>query len=185
MIVELRKQTTASVELLHALFEWGKAQLQGVKVNSADFNPKLVVGRTVSLLSQQAALKNISITDYLPDYFLIHADTDHFELVIRNLISNAIKFSYEGSEIEVNAQLPSSKKEIVFSVQDRGIGINKAQQEVFRTGNLPVSFGTRKEKGSGLGLLLAKDFIKANHGRIWLESQEGKGTTFYVALPAA
>lgn len=70
-------------------------------------------------------------------------------------------------------------------VKDKGIGISAEQQAIFLTGNLKVNFGTQKEQGSGLGVLLTKDFIKANHGRIWLESQEGEGTTFFVAMPAA
>ncbi|RVU02424.1 tetratricopeptide repeat protein [Mucilaginibacter limnophilus] len=183
MIAELRKQTTASLELLKALFEWGKAQLQGIKVNPSDFDPKPVIARTIHLLSAQAAQKNISIDEKIAEYLLIHADADHFEFIIRNLLSNAIKFTYNGGSIQLAANLVTDKKEVVFSVSDSGIGISKAQQQVFLSGNLNVSFGTAKEKGSGLGLMLTKDFIKANNGRIWLESQEGTGTTFYVALP--
>jgi signal transduction histidine kinase len=184
MIADLRKQTTASLELLQALFEWGKAQLQGVKVNPTDFDPGSIIDRCITLLSQQAGQKNIRLEDQIPDHLRILSDMDHFELIIRNLLSNAIKFSFEGGAIEVNAK-PHAGKEVIFSIRDSGIGINEEQQAVFLTGNLNVSFGTRKEKGSGLGLMLVKDFIKANNGRIWLESREGKGTTFYVALPAA
>ena len=187
MIAELRKQTNASLELLQALFEWGKTQLQGVKVNPADFDPGPVVERCIHLLSRQAAQKNIAINNELPQHLRIYADADHFEFVIRNLLSNAIKFSHEGGLIEVRATLPalSPSKEVVFAVRDSGVGISPAQQAAFQAGNLQVSFGTRQEKGSGLGLLLAKDFIKANRGHIWLESEEGKGTVFFVAFPAA
>lgn len=184
MIGELRLQTTASLELLQALFEWGKAQLQGVKVNPSDFDPGPVVDRCVHLLSQQAIQKNIKINNELPPRLRIHADADHFELVIRNLVSNAIKFTHPLGHIEVGAHI-NRAQETVFYVRDSGIGIDKAQQEVFRTGQMQVSFGTRREKGSGLGLLLVRDFVKANHGRIWLESEEGLGTTFFVALPSA
>jgi len=184
MIAELRKQTTASLELLKALFEWGRAQLQGIKVNPADFNPAGVVERCISLLSQQAGQKNIQISSSMPSNFKIHADADHFEFIVRNLLSNAIKFSYDGGDIKVAAQIHSSK-EVVFSVTDNGVGIDKNQQQLFLKGNLVVKFGTAKEKGSGLGLLLTKDFIKANNGRIWLESREGAGTTFFIMLPAA
>lgn len=183
MIGELRKQTAASLELLQALFEWGKAQLQGIKVQPVDFNPQPVVERCIDLLGQQAALKNISIKNQLPDYLNLHADANHFEFIIRNLLSNAIKFSHEGGAIEVGVEIPPKKKEAIFSVRDQGVGISKAQQAIFLSGNLKVNFGTQKEKGSGLGLLLTKDFIKANHGRIWLESEEGKGSTFFVAMP--
>ena len=185
MIADLKKQMTASLELLHALFEWGKAQLQGVKVNAAEFDPNPVVNRSISLLTQQAAQKNIRIVGQIQDHLLIYADPDHIELVIRNLVSNAIKFSHEDSMIGVNAEQASGKAEVVFAIRDSGVGISKSQQQIFLTGNLKVNFGTRKEKGSGLGLMLVKDFVKANQGRIWLESEEGEGTTFYVALPAA
>ncbi|WDF53335.1 tetratricopeptide repeat-containing sensor histidine kinase [Mucilaginibacter sp. KACC 22063] len=185
MIAELRKQTTASLELLKALFEWGKAQLQGIKVNPTDFSAKPVVERSITLLSQQAAQKHIDIRDNIPNYVALKADADHFEFIIRNLISNAIKFSYQGGAIEIDAQMPAKKKEIIFSVKDTGIGISKDQQSVFLTSNLKVNFGTNKEKGSGLGLMLTKDFVKANNGRIWLESEEGNGTTFYIAMPSA
>lgn len=184
MIAELRKQTKASLELLQSLFEWGKAQLQGSRVNPADFDPAPVVERCISFLSQQAGQKNISLHMEVPAGLLLHADPDHFEFVIRNLLSNAIKFSHAGGRIDVKAASPIDDTTI-FAVKDGGIGISKAQQAVFLTSNLQVSFGTRQEKGSGLGLLLTKDFIKANHGRIWLESEEGKGTTFFIAMPAA
>lgn len=182
MIGELRAQTTASLELLQALFEWGKAQLQGVRVNPADFDPGPVVERCIHLLSRQAGQKNITVNNELPPHLQIHADPDQFELVIRNLISNAIKFTHARGHIEVGAK-PGA--EVVFFVRDSGVGISPAQQALFQSSSMQVNFGTGKEKGSGLGLLLVKDFIKANHGRIWLESREGEGTTFFIGLPAA
>lgn len=184
MIVELRKQTSASLELLKSLFEWGRAQLQGIKVNQADFNPKEIIDRCISLLAPQASQKNITMTDDTTAHLKVHADADHFEFIIRNLLSNAIKFSYPGGFIEVGVQ-PAYKNEVVFFITDSGVGISKEQQQVFLTGSLNVAFGTAKEKGSGLGLLLTKDFIKANNGHIWLESHENEGSTFFVALPAA
>ncbi len=184
MIADLRRQTTASLELLQALFEWGKAQLQGIKVNPSDFDPKTVIDRCLSLLSQQASQKHIRMASSVAGGLLVHADPDHVELIIRNLLSNAIKFSHEGGVISVEAARAAGKAQVIFTVRDNGIGISKAQQDVFLTGNLEVNFGTQKEKGSGLGLMLVKDFVKANHGQIWLESQERQGTVFFIALPA-
>jgi signal transduction histidine kinase len=158
--------------------------LQGISVNPITFDPKPVTDRCISLLSRQAAHKNIHLSVNIPGGMHIWADANHFEFIIRNLLSNAIKFSHEGGRVEVNIQSPVANKELIFVVKDNGIGISKAGQETFLTGNLKVNFGTNKEKGSGLGLLLTKDFIKANHGRIWLESRIGEGTTFFVALPA-
>ena len=185
MIAELKKQTTASLELLQALFEWGKAQLKGVAVNAVTFSPDAVITRCMHLLSQQAAQKNIRVSSGVPHHLSIKADPDHFELIIRNLIANAIKFSHEGSEVNVNARQSPDKQQVIFSIRDQGVGISQEGQDAFRSSNIKVSFGTRQEKGSGLGLMLVKDFVKANHGSIWLESEEGHGTTFYIALAAA
>jgi signal transduction histidine kinase len=118
--------------------------------------------------------KNILLSASIPDELKIHADADHFEFIIRNLLSNAIKFSYKGGSIAVAAQSPA-EQQVVFSVKDKGKGISKEQQGVFLTSNLKVSFGTKKEQGSGLGLLLTKDLIKANHGRIWLRERGRQG----------
>ncbi len=166
------------------MFAWGKAQLQGIEVNKADFLAKELIDRCITLLAPQASQKNITIKDNAPANLKVHADADHFEFVIRNLLSNAIKFSHPGGIIEVEAKIQDNN-EAVFSVSDHGVGITKAQQHIFLTGNLSTSFGTAKEKGSGLGLLLTKDFLKANNGQIWLKSRENEGSTFYVSLPAA
>ncbi|MCC8426350.1 ATP-binding protein [Mucilaginibacter sp. UR6-11] len=182
MIAELRKQTKISLELLQSLFEWGKAQLQGIQVRPSDFDPCPAVERCISFLSQQASQKHISVQLQLPDDLRVHADPDHFEFIVRNLLSNAIKFSHEDGLIEVSSKT-ADPNEIVLAIKDNGIGISREQQAAFLTGNLRVNFGTRQEKGSGLGLLLTKDFIKANQGRIWLESEESRGTTFYIAIP--
>ncbi|MES1159520.1 MAG: HAMP domain-containing sensor histidine kinase, partial [Bacteroidota bacterium] len=181
MTTELRKQSAASLELLNALFEWGKAQLHGVEVSPLSFNTKPVVEKNISLLAPQAALKNIVITDNTPADMRVYADPNHFDFIIRNLLSNAIKFTHEQGSIELRAV--KKGKDIVFSVRDNGIGISKEKQAAFLKTTLPVSFGTRGEKGSGLGLLLIKEFVRANKGLIWLESREKEGTVFYVSFP--
>ncbi|MBK0378502.1 sensor histidine kinase [Mucilaginibacter segetis] len=157
--------------------------MRGIKVNPTDFEVHPVVERCIHLLSQQAAQKNIRLLSDLPEAIKLHADANHVEFIIRNLLSNAIKFSFEGGAITIGARKLSSE-EVLLSVEDHGIGINAEQQAIFLTSNLKVNFGTKNEQGSGLGLLLTRDFIKANHGRIWLESEEGRGTTFFVAMPA-
>lgn len=101
-----RKQTTTSLQLLQALFEWGKAQRKGVKVNPSDFLVQRAIGRCVDLLSRQAAQKNISISSDVYFDLRLHADADHFEFIIRNLLSNAIKFSYQGGAITIGTLCP-------------------------------------------------------------------------------
>lgn len=179
-IAALRKQSEASHETLIALFEWGKAQLRGVNVNPVNFLARTIIEKNLSVLKSQSDKKSITINDHVLPAISIYADPDQFDFVIRNLLSNAIKFNYPAGTIEINAK--KEKGNIIFSVKDNGKGIAPEQQAAFLKSNLSVSFGTIGEKGTGLGLLLTKEFIKANKGKIWLESQEGEGTTFYFSL---
>lgn len=181
MISEIRKQTHASFELLNGLFEWGKAQLQGVQIKQVHFDTHPVIQQNIRLLSQKALLKNITITDHSPADVRIFADPNQFDFIIRNLLSNAIKFTFPFGFIDIGAV--KGDGEMIFSVRDTGIGITEKQQQLFLKTNLSVAFGTAGEKGSGLGLLLIKEFMQANKGKIWLESEEGKGTTFYFSFP--
>jgi signal transduction histidine kinase len=181
MISELRVQTSASFDLLNALFEWGRSQLQGVTVKPEVVTTKAVIEKNINVLSQQASVKNITITDHTPTDAQVTVDPNHFDFIIRNLLSNAIKFTFAGGEIHITSKVGDG--EMIYGVRDTGIGISEEQQQAFLKNNLSVSFGTKGEKGSGLGLLLIKEFMKANRGRIWLESVEGEGTTFYFSFP--
>lgn len=183
MISDLRKQTEASFELLQTLFEWGRAQLQGISVQPETLDTKAIVEKNINLLARQAAQKQIAVVDSLPANASIIGDMHHFDFIIRNLLSNAIKFTFEKGGIELGAQKEAGK--IIFMVRDTGKGISADQQKQFLTSNLQVSYGTKGEKGSGLGLNLIKEFVAANQGSIWLESTEGQGTTFYFSFPAA
>jgi signal transduction histidine kinase len=183
MISDLRKQTEASLELLQTLFEWGRAQLQGIKVQPEILDAKTIISKNIQLLDRQAGLKHITNKNNVNGNAGVLADLNHFDFIIRNLLSNAIKFTYGNGQIELNSE--ESANIVVFSVKDNGIGISPEQQQQFLKSNLQVSYGTKGEKGSGLGLQLICEFVKANNGRIWLESIQGKGTTFYFSFPAA
>ncbi|HVU53489.1 MAG TPA: tetratricopeptide repeat-containing sensor histidine kinase [Puia sp.] len=180
---ELKKQSVASFDLLTALFEWGKAQLDGVEVKAEDFKTKPFIQKNIQLLHQLAERKSITLTDQTPGGISIHADPNHFDFIVRNLLSNAIKFTHEHGRVEID--VTATGNEITFSVKDTGIGISEEKQAAFQKTNIPVSFGTKGEKGSGLGLLLIKEFIQANKGRIRLDSRPGEGSIFYISFPAA
>jgi signal transduction histidine kinase len=134
MISELRAQTTASFDLLNALFEWGRAQLQGVKVQPELLDTKSVISKNISLLSQQAAQKNITITDHTPAGTQVMADPNHFDFIIRNLLSNAIKFTFSGGRIDVT--VTGNAHEMIYGVKDTGIGISELQQKAFEKASL-------------------------------------------------
>jgi two-component system sensor histidine kinase/response regulator len=103
--------------------------------------------------------------------------------VIRNLISNAIKFSFEGGTISIASKIEGDF--VVISVKDSGKGIKKEDQDKLLKQNTHfTSYGTNNEKGSGLGLMLCKDFVEQHDGDLWFESEEGKGSTFFVSLKA-
>ena len=103
-------------------------------------------------------------------------------IILRNLISNAIKFSHPGGEIFVSAE--QNPNEILVSVKDGGVGITREDMtKLFRIDTNHTTLGTNREKGTGLGLLLCKEFIEKHGGKIWVESEEGKGSTFYFTLP--
>ncbi|WP_431215943.1 tetratricopeptide repeat-containing sensor histidine kinase [Puia sp. P3] len=183
LVNQLKKQSAASFDLLNALFEWGQAQLNGVKVSPERFSAKDVVRKNIGLLGPSAARKDIVICDETPEEVTLFADPNHFDFIIRNLLSNAIKFTREQGRIVIRQSLADGS--VVFSVADTGIGISKEKQEAFLKTGLPVVFGTKGEKGSGLGLMLIKEFVTAGGGRIWLTSKEGEGSAFYVSFPAA
>ena len=109
---------------------------------------------------------------------------DMVKTVVRNLISNAIKFSTEGKEIVLRAVQKGSEVEV--SVEDHGCGISEeGQKKLLQSDSHFSTFGTKNEEGSGLGLLLCNDFVQKNNGRLWFTSKEGVGSTFFFSLPAA
>lgn len=180
VIKELKSRGEGAYEILNSMLLWGKAQLQGTNITMVSFNPKSHIEKTIQSLTKQAQDKNIEIRNTIKGELLLNADEDHFDFILRNLISNAIKFSYESSTIEIGARATNDK--VVFSVSDQGIGISPAAQQDFTHTNLQVTYGTKGEKGTGIGLLMIKEYIVANGGRLWFESVEGKGTTFYFSL---
>ena len=180
MIQLLRKQSDAALEILISLLNWGETQLRGIHIKPVVFSPVRIISKNLKALNKHATDKSIELSNHIPQDLEVLGDADHFDFIIRNLISNAIKFSFPFGKIEIDSE--STGKQVVFSVKDHGKGISEAQQQLFLTSNLDVEFGTSGEKGTGIGLLLSKEFVKANKGQIWLESEEGKGTTFYFSF---
>lgn len=181
MISQMRQQGDISLEILNSLLNWGKAQLNGITINPLEFDPAAVVSSNITALQGKAAEKALTIQNHILPGFKIKADQDHFDFIIRNLLANAIKFSRDGGKIEINVKQESARN--VFSVKDEGIGISVTQQKAFLSQKMDIAYGTKGEKGTGIGLMLSKEFLQAGAGEIWLESKEGEGTIVYFSYP--
>ncbi|MCU0390154.1 MAG: tetratricopeptide repeat protein [Thermoflexibacter sp.] len=177
----------ASVEslylTLHNLLIWANNQMQGIKINAQVFNLHEVGQENVELLTEIAKSKKIDLSNKISPAMKVNADIDHVKLVFRNLISNALKYTLPSGEITLDALVKDKFVEIV--IRDTGVGMSEAILSKLFTSSMSSTKGTGDEKGTGLGLLLCKDFIEKNGGKIWAESQENKGSSFYFTLPIA
>lgn len=183
LLQSLKQQSQASLETMNALLLWGKTQLQGINVCKTTFRCKPVVEQTVALFSNQTHQKSLSIRDQVPDELYLSGDIDHFHIIIRNLFSNAIKFSYPHGIISITVSTTSQPGYAVFAIRDQGKGM---KEELHKKLFKPLACsddGTEGEKGTGLGLILCKDFVEANGGKIWCESVPASGSVFYFSMP--
>jgi signal transduction histidine kinase len=169
--------------LLRNLLAWSKSQTNNIVSNPTLLNLQQIVNDNIELSSSQASSKNLKLFSSVSDDITVFADKNMLNTVIRNLLSNAIKFTPEKGRIEISSELKENEVEILIS--DTGIGISPQDiKKIFRLDVNPRSIGTAKEKGSGLGLILCKEFIEKNGGSIRVESEEGKGSRFYIRLPS-
>jgi signal transduction histidine kinase len=137
-----------------------------------------------SVLNDMARGKNIELKSSFSDNLTIIADKNMIKTILRNLISNAIKFTHKNGKVEVKAMIINNQVEI--SVSDSGIGMTKETiAKLFRIDANLSTPGTENEKGTGLGLFLCKEFIEKHGGKIWAESESGKGSVFKLVLPSA
>jgi signal transduction histidine kinase len=155
--------------------------MDGVVVKLSDMNLSDTLKNTLEMERIMALKKDIALTHYIDPAINVVADNDMLQLVIRNIISNAIKFTEPGGEVNVSAEL--LRNECLISVKDNGRGIPFDQQRDIFTLKARSTFGTSKEKGVGLGLLLCKEFTEQQGGRISFDSTPGRGSTFYIYMP--
>ncbi|RZJ89720.1 MAG: tetratricopeptide repeat protein [Chryseobacterium sp.] len=181
---ELKRHAKVSLETLDNLLQWGTAQLQGIRVRPAQIETQVLIDHNISTLKAQADRKKILITNHCSPVNSIYADPVHFDFIIRNLVSNAIKFTYTGGRIDIRCRKSETLGMINFSVQDSGKGISDHEIKHLFSQNLESTKGTDNEKGTGIGLMLCKEFVEANGGSIWVESVEGEGATFHFKLSA-
>ncbi len=178
---DIYKTGNETIDLLNNLLEWSSSQTGKLKINPENFFLKSVVDDTIDLLNEYAIKKNITVLNEVPGQIKVFADKNMIGSVIRNLLSNAIKFTQNGN-VRITAKDVNSFVE--FLITDTGVGIKpEDMKKLFRLDTEFSTPGTANEKGSGLGLILCKEFIEKNHGEIFVESEEGKGTRFILKLP--
>lgn len=182
MLTMANRTTEEVFSLLDNLLKWTKSQIGKLNVVYQDFDIVGVTKGIIEIFSMVAELKEITIRLDSAPALDIHADVDMIKTVIRNLLSNALKFSNKGGEITVS--IAEREDDILISVKDNGCGISKEDQSKLLHADTHFStFGTENEEGSGLGLLLCQDFILKNGGTLWLESEKGIGSTFSFNIP--
>lgn len=177
----------STLKLLENLLQWSMSQKGVITFNLEKINLYLKVEEICVLLNQSAENKSIQITNQIAKNVYVDADRDMLATIIRNLLSNAIKYTHKYGKITIKLFLvpdDTNNQYLGISVSDTGIGIPKdIQSKLFDIVENKSTSGTENEKGTGLGLILCKEFVKKHSGKIWVQSEIDKGSTFYFTIP--
>ncbi len=165
------------------LLIWSQSQLNGISTNPKDLLLSNSIQQVIELVRQAAHNKEIEI-NYAPTNEVVHIDAEHLKIILRNLLTNAIKFSHKKSIIYISTV--KNNGAITVSIRDTGTGMSSLQlKKLFTNEEVKSIHGTNKEKGTGLGLKLCKEFIHKNRGDIWVSSEPEIGSTFSFSIPLA
>ena len=182
MLDSANKSTEELFTLLDNLLKWTKTQTGRLTVVFQDFELVKSISGVLEIFSLVSSSKNIELIFDSNEDINVRGDIDIVKTITRNLLSNAIKFSFSGSKIIIEVKKIDNMA--VVSVKDFGKGMSQEeQQKLFNSETHFSKYGTNNEEGSGLGLLLCKDFATKNKGDLWLQSEEGKGSTFFFSIP--
>ncbi|TCK68619.1 tetratricopeptide repeat protein [Winogradskyella wandonensis] len=183
LIPELSENANNASSLLFNLLNWSKSQMQNLQPKPELFNIQEIFQIKISLIEKKVNDKGIILIDESRREF-VYADRSMLEIVIQNLITNAVKFTGKGDVITVSNQDYNGK--VLICVEDTGIGISEEnQKKLFNAKKNFTTIGTENEKGTGLGLTICKDLVELNNGRIWVESTPNIGSKFFIELPKA
>lgn len=182
MLLDLNSTTKQTFFLIENLLNWAKIQTYNINYEPTKLDIKSFMIEKTDLYSKIANAKKINFTHYYPENISAIADLNILETVVRNLITNSIKFTPIGGHITLSAQ--SVSDDVVISVKDNGIGMTPNQiHTLFSESHIHTNYGTEGEKGTGIGLKICKEFVEKNKGKIWVESQEGAGSVFNFTIP--
>ncbi|MGB5988924.1 MAG: tetratricopeptide repeat-containing sensor histidine kinase [Marinifilaceae bacterium] len=168
--------------LLEDILTWSRTQTNGIKLNPQETNLHELCKKSIDVLQPSAKRKKIKLENITDKNTLIRLDKFTISTAINNITSNALKFTKEGGSISISSE--TNKKNVYIKIKDTGVGMSQSKiNQLFKLENGITTVGTNNEKGTGLGLLICHEFILLNNGKIIIESQEGKGSTFTIILP--
>ncbi len=182
IIGTLNKSATQTFQLFNDLLAWSAVQMGRGEREKEIFAMSDIISENLMILAGEIDKKQIKTDTQVDSAVVAYADRFAIQTVVRNLISNAVKFTQPQGIITIMAE--QSNEFVKISISDNGVGISKEKQKkLFRVDAVSSTAGTEGEKGTGFGLLLCKDLVEKNSGKIWLESEKGNGSTFYFTLP--
>jgi signal transduction histidine kinase len=178
----IKNSANSTYDLLENLLSWAKSQRNEIVFKPEAISLNKVISEIIDLFSELTREKEICIINNIPDNTTVIADKNMITTVIRNLVSNAIKFTENGKQISLLAY--KNETEHIITIKDEGVGIPPEDlSKLFNKNEHLSTHGTNNEKGSGLGLLLCKDFVEKHHGKIWVVSELEKGSDFIFTIP--
>ena len=180
---QLIKDTSEKgLKLLLNLLEWARIQTGRIQFSPSKQSINRLAEEIFNFLEANARLKSINLINDLPQEYSADCDYNMINTVLRNLVNNAIKFTYNDGEVRVSALQENGF--LIVKVKDNGMGIKPEHiQKLFKLDEQVTGEGTNKEKGTGLGLILCKEYVQMHGGEIWVESDLGKGSCFAFSLP--
>ncbi|MDR6845950.1 tetratricopeptide repeat-containing sensor histidine kinase [Flavobacterium granuli] len=183
-VVIMRDSANGLFSLLEGLLDWSKSEKGLVEFNPQVIELSQAIGQAIGVLSENAYKKNIEIFADVKEDLTVYADDNLLQTVLRNLISNAIKFTPRGGKVDVITQI-DTKQNVEIQISDTGIGMNEQMvKDLFNSEIKSNRLGTDNEPSTGLGIVLCKEFVERHGGKIWVESKVGEGTIFRFNIPA-
>jgi len=183
MIIDVANTSKRTYDLMENLLEWSSVQTGNIPFNPQKITLLTLLNNLEALYNQNLKSKGITLKINVEPESSVFVDKKMTETILRNLISNALKFTYPNGTVSVSSEPYNDF--VVIKVIDTGVGIKTENlSELFKVDKVQSTRGTAKETGTGLGLILCKELVERQYGKIWVESKEDEGTTFYFTLPA-
>ncbi len=176
LYIALNESTKETYNLMSNLLEWASVNMDNIKIKMENIRPITAINTVVTGLKVILDKKSLHLNIFGDPQLTMQADANSLDAIIRNLLSNAIKYSHSGDTISI--RIFDLQKEISIHIEDQGLGMTPDQAKKLVMSNINESTpGTANERGTGLGFNIVKEFVGLNHGRIEIDSEEGRGTT--------